>query len=150
MKNKIFIMSTIIVSIFFLLYFFLLEDLIFKKTPHTVVIQRTGQKNQSSQGAEVWIFSISTDEKQIKLSDLLIPEKTALNDGKLVLLSDGVSVQIKAEFSVMEIELLKHPWSGKAIIFLDGKEYETIDLYSLTSTTIKIKLTLGTTSTMSN
>lgn len=108
-----------------------LNYIAYKNVPLKVTIEATGEKNQASQGTEVWIKSIQIDDKSIDLQALVEDNEWEFKNGKLVSYQNQpkqLSQLLECKDSI-KIELVKHPYSGKAIVSI-GNESSELDLYS--------------------
>lgn len=109
-------------------------------TDNVIKIVATGEKNNAAESNEVWITEILADNTPIELDSIILPDEWYLNDGNLVTypasdIANELDINIPAAKQI-EIEFIKHPWSGKVQIYLEDELYEEIDLYSVQSDNI--------------
>jgi len=95
------------------------------------------EKNPKSSGAEVRIYSIDISGREYDLN-LLSDYGSIQEEGTLLIYPYEHDVAFRIEagvFDIVEVELLRHPWSGILYVFDGEKSYST-DLYSATSEVI--------------
>ncbi|SDN35080.1 hypothetical protein SAMN04487897_102602 [Paenibacillus sp. yr247] len=105
--------------------------IIFGKTTSTVEVTATGNKNNNSNGAEVWLTAINIDGNSLVLSSLQHPEGWEFKEGALLSYKDQPST-IKLSLpqgKKVSLQFLKHDWSGEVLI-KDGFNQEIVDLFS--------------------
>lgn len=99
-------------------------------------------QNPEAQGQEVWLTGIWLDEKKQELSEFInSSESWMLNENALVATGEQPEILelTLAEADTIQLEFLKHPWSGIAEISCNG-EAQTLDLYSAESTVQRLTL----------
>lgn len=108
-----------------------------------VVITATGNRNQASQGSELWLEALLVDNVAVPLQAIHGDQQWIMKDGQLVsaiqqpatLFWEGLVV------TDVQLQLLAHPWSGIATIQWQGQE-QSIDLYTSQYETRVIRLAL--------
>lgn len=107
-----------------------------KSAPVQMNIEAMGEKNEASQGTEVWIKSIQVDDRLIDLQSLAQEGGWEFKNGKLVSYENQPQ-QLSEMLEYMDsikIELIEHPYSGKAVISIND-EVEEVDLYNSVEST---------------
>lgn len=95
-----------------------------------VMISSTGEKSELSNSNEVLIKKILLDDKNISLNEIKHNSKWYLKEDKLI--ADGKTEPLIIDISktdLLEIEFVKHAWSGECKIQI-GTESYIIDLYA--------------------
>ncbi|MDQ0917611.1 glycosyltransferase family 39 protein [Paenibacillus sp. V4I5] len=111
-----------------------------KEMLHNISIQSVSEKNPSSKGTEIWIFSIKIDDKEVPLSQLQLKgqwELRNLGNNRQALISYAQTELSTASIDLfyknkLNITFLKHDYSGFVNIDMDGQD-EKFDLYNPTS-----------------
>ncbi|WP_322906577.1 DUF6020 family protein [Paenibacillus sp. SGZ-1009] len=101
---------------------------------HQITITATGEKSADSNGTEVWITEISADGQPLNLASLNFNNKKwEIKNGKLVSYSglspQPASTSLTLQGNHIDIQFLKHPWSGKVEVSVDNQKND-YDLYS--------------------
>lgn len=132
MKRRIIIFLAI--SWAFVLLFPVIKKELFEKNC-SIKIVAEGSKNKSSKGTEVWLDSIEVDGDLYNLDNLSLTEGWE-NKGRIF--SSGYSSPLEFEIDYtksVKMKFIKHPYSGKVLLDIDGKQ-EELDLYSENQETI--------------
>lgn len=98
-----------------------------------LMIQPTGEKNVKSNGSEAWIASIVVNGESVDLSKFQLDNGWVLGDGNCIVSRTNQPSILKLSFNdsdKIEVELIKHPWSGIVQIINGDGEKITADLYS--------------------
>jgi hypothetical protein len=108
-----------------------LLDINIHEKPISITITATGDKNENSNGSEVWITEIKLDGNLYDMSSIKYTDNWEFRNGALLSYKDRpASLNLVLPGSnKLEVTLLKHDWSG--LVSIDyGDRNETIDLYS--------------------
>ncbi len=116
----------------------------FKDEVHTVEITRLSEFNPSSDGSEVWIENIITNnDENYDLSLLTEPDKAFINENnKLALQTASTTIAFNKKFRNLDIVFYSHRWAGKVQVKIDGVQ-QLIDLYSPDTQAKKVAFNAG-------
>lgn len=116
----------------------------------SIKIRVCNSSNESTQGSEVWIYHISSNE--IPALDLKKVNKDgywmARNDRDattgtcLIASQHGAEIQFEVIGDTLKLKCLSHPWSGSIEIITDNKVMLKVDLYSKNQKIIDIVVNL--------
>lgn len=112
------------------------EDMLitFPQDEFTVYITATGEKNENSQGTEIWISEITVDNERVDLSTVWHDEAWIYDKSTEYLYAVPENKKSILEFSfikagVIRIEFIRHEWSGIVGVDSTNGDTEFIDLY---------------------
>lgn len=112
------------------------EDMLitFPQDEFTVYITATGEKNENSQGTEIWISEITVDNKRVDLSTVWHDDAWTYDKSTEYLYAVPKDKESILEFSfikagVIRIEFIRHEWSGIVSVDSNNGDTEVIDLY---------------------
>lgn len=128
MRKKIIIFG--ILSIIYIIGFPLFKQHVLD-AKYNITVQITGNKNEASQGTEIWIDTIKKDGEAIDFSKLILSgnwENTGrlFNPGKE---ATEWSFVVRSK-DMTEITFITHPYSGMVTITDGNGNVKEIDLYS--------------------
>ena len=100
----------------------------------TIHITATGEKNENSQGTEIWISEITADNENVDLSTVWHDDVWTYDKNTEYLYAVPKDRESILEFSfrkesVIQIGFIKHEWSGLVSVDSTNGVNETIDLY---------------------
>lgn len=98
-------------------------------------ITALGEKNQASKGAEVWITCLKVNGKKVALHDLKISGGWVYRteEQAIVAYPDGSANTMEVDLGKadqIELQLVKHQWSGKAEWRINDQDLIKADLFS--------------------
>ncbi|OPA76081.1 hypothetical protein BVG16_17850 [Paenibacillus selenitireducens] len=116
-----------------------------------IIKVRVGEdQNKGSNGSEVWIYHISSDEitgidlHKIKKDKkwLSRAEKISPMGTCLIASEGGAELEFEIIGEELRLKCLSHPWSGNIEIIKNGTAFLTVDLYSNKQKVIDIIINL--------
>ena len=126
MKKKLLIF--LVISIAYILIFpYVKTNIIDKK--YIFEIAATGEKNNKSNGTEVWIDSIEADGKEMNMSNLSLTTSWE-NRGRLYNPGTAGTLKVIIRGKNSQINFIQHPYSGIVKVKDPNGNVKKIDLYS--------------------
>ncbi len=131
------IFRIVLLEIIFCLALYSYPNLIIFKDYKNISITSLKDKNELSQGTEVWITSVIVDNNNIDLENIKHDDNWIYTSNCLVFVGNEASeVNLKVPlYSEVKISFMKHPYSGKVLVKNSDVEKE-YDLYSENSNNI--------------
>ncbi|WP_430111649.1 hypothetical protein [Paenibacillus sp. B1-33] len=106
--------------------------------------------NANTQGSEVWIYHISSNEipaldlKKVKKDEYWMTrnDREATTGACLIASQHGAEIEFEIIGDTLNLKCLSHPWSGSVEIIVNDDEMLKVDLYSKNQKIIDITINL--------